>query len=188
MSRREHWMVAVLIGSILAVSGCGDSDACDTGSGLEARDSSEWVATYCDVMNVHLTEIGMSLEDLEAIGATLEAEDLENHRENLLGYYERWVEANADLLGSLREAGYPDMAGGEATALVLIGEFGKAGPAARDAQAGIGGLPGDDPTAFWDGLRVIEDEFSEAAGIRSGPTYPLELADLFAQEPGCEGL
>ena len=184
----KYCLVVMLVGLMVAASGCGGSDASDTGSGLEARDSSEWVTTYCAVMNVYVTEIGLSVEDLDATGATLAAEDLEDHRENLLGYYERWAEANTDLLESLGDAGYPDMAGGEATALALISEFGKAGPAARDAQAGIEGLPGDDPVAFWDELRVIEDEFSAAARIQSRQTYPLELDELLSREPGCEGL
>lgn len=170
-------VMAVAAAFAFLLAGCGDSGGVAPAT---------YVKSMCTSVNDWVTTIQSGAGGLEGelTGEAVQA------KEKLDEFFGVAIDATDTLIAELKEAGSPDVDGGEEIADDLVATFEAAKAALEDAREKVADLPEDDPGAFVEQASALGTDIQTAMGDLGSTMEdaPDALTEATLDEPSCQQL
>jgi hypothetical protein len=189
MMRRGMLALAAVVVLAAACGGGDDGDGGNGGGGDGGTVSTdEYATSVCTALKDYIDTISEQSKNLQ--GALDPGTQPEEGKSTLTDYIGTVIEATSAFGAAVRDAGTPDVDGGEAIASALATAAETAEQILNQAKDQIAQLPTDNPQAFVAAAQqlstTVQSAFEQAGNPLQGIDSP-ELEQAFNDNPNCKG-
>jgi hypothetical protein len=197
MSRSALLRWFAVVASVFVLAACssdngvegGTTDDGGEGPAPATADADGYAAAVCGALTDWMTAIEDGNTELQS---SLENEtDLEAVKQRLLEFLDDTIASTDEMLGSIEDAGAPDVDNGEEIHQQLLELLGRASTAFQDARDTVDGLDASDPQALGTGLQELGTSLQAAFADVENPlenTDSTELDEAFQANEDCTSL
>jgi hypothetical protein len=182
--------------SVVALAACssdadegGDVGETTTSAAAAPADAGAYADTVCGALSDWMASIeegNASLQD--SLGDEV---DLENVKQGLLDFLDDTIANTEELVGTIEDAGVPDVDNGEQIHDEIVSLLGRAQTAFEDARDTVDALDASDPQALGQGLQELGTSLQSAFDDVQNPlenTDSTELNEAFESNEACTSL
>jgi hypothetical protein len=183
-------LVAVVVLAACSSDADEGGDAGETTTSAAApADAEAYADTVCGALSDWMASIeegNASLQD--SLGNEV---DLENVKQGLLDFLDDTIANTEEMVGTIEDAGVPDVDNGQQIHDEIVSLLGQAQTAFEDARATVDGLDASDPQALGQGLQELGTSLQSAFDDVQNPlenTDSTELNEAFESNEACTAL